>query len=285
MSSLMPSPTPAGPTEQAGGTEDTAAPAVVRPRKFIQSFWRGNQAFWRDVLFKADGSPDWPAPGSGWSGPLPLDQSKLPGHGAIQTINTNENPHRNEFVQSIWRSNEGWYRTVPFNTDGTPAWPAPGTGWSGPLKLDDVVPGCGDIQAHDSLLLGNRSGFIQDVWRGNQGWWRIVYFRPDGTPGWPPQGTGWQGPLPLEGTVPGQGDMQAQDALVYADGSRFAQTVWRGNQGFTRVVPFRADGMPDWPPRGTGWSPVAPIHELPGCGDFQALGTLVCLPRDEPPRP
>ena len=48
MSSLIPSPSPAGST-QTRSTEDTAAPVVVRPRKFIESFWRGNQAFWRDV--------------------------------------------------------------------------------------------------------------------------------------------------------------------------------------------------------------------------------------------
>lgn len=281
MSSAMPSPNLAGSTAQAGNTEDTAGPAVVRPRKFIQTFWRGNQAFWRDVPFRADGSPDWPPPGSGWSGPLPLDQSKLPGHGDMQTTNTNENPRRNEFVQGIWRSNQAFWRTVPFNADGSPAWPPPGSGWSGPVELDDTMPGCGNIQAHDSLLLSNESGFIQSAWRGNQGFSRTVYLKPDGTPAWPPAGTGWS---PIEGAMPGCGDVQAIDSLVYADRSRFLQSAWRGNQGFARAVPFRADGMPDWP-RATPWSSTAPIHQLPGCGDFQALGTLVCLPRDEPPRP
>jgi hypothetical protein len=278
----MPSSNPAEST-QIGSTEGAAGSAVVRPRKFIQTMWRGNEAFWREVLFGADGGPVWPGPGDGWSGPLPIDQDKLPGHGPIQTTDTNENPHRNEFTQAIWRGNEGWYRTVPFNTDGTPNWPTPGTGWSGPQNLDKVVPGCGDIQAHDSLLLGNRSGFIQGVWRGNQGWSRVVRFKPDGIPDWPPQGTGWQGPLSLDENAPGHGDMQAQDALVYADGSKFLQTVWRGSEGFTRVVPFRPDGMPDWPRR-SPWSPLPPIDKFPGCGNLQAWGTLVCLPRDEPPR-
>jgi hypothetical protein len=175
---------------------------------------------------------------------------------------------------------------VPFNTDGTPAWPPSGSGWSGPLPPLDLgdLPGRGDFQAHDTLMLGNGSGFIQGFWRSNQGWWRVVYFKADGIPNWPPDRIGWHGPLPLDENAPGWGDMQAQDALVYADGSKVVQTVWRGNQGFRRVVPFGIAGWPDWCGV-TRWLPVPPLNEFPGSGELQAYGTLVCLPRDEPPRP
>ena len=53
----------------------------------------------------------------------------------------------------------------------------------------------------------------------------------------------------------------------------FVQCFWRGNQGFARSAPIKADGIPDWGKAGS-WSKPIHIANLPGDGDIQCMGVL-----------
>ena len=108
-----------------------AQTAYVLPNKTLQqSFWRGNQGWVRIVPLRANGSPDW-GRASSWHGPVGL--SSLPGSGSIQAQTATVFRNRT-LVQGIWRSNQGWSRTVPLRADGTPDWGRAGA-WSGPISL------------------------------------------------------------------------------------------------------------------------------------------------------
>jgi len=93
-----------------------------------QSFWRGNQGWYRSVPMKSDGTPDWSKAGA-WGGPVLL--SALPGSGSMQAQNGYIMPS-GQLQQSIWRGNQGWYRSVPMKSNGTPDWNK-ASAWDGPL--------------------------------------------------------------------------------------------------------------------------------------------------------
>ena len=225
-----------------------------------QAFWRGNQGFTRTIPFKKDGTPNWCA-ASDWSAPIPI--SALPGSGDIQSQSSFVYLNGKTLVQSFWRGNEGFSRTVPVKDDCTLGTPSD---WSAPIPLS-ALPGSGDIQSQNAYVSPGEL-LVQSFWRGNQGFTRTVPFNADGTPNWP-AASPWSAPIGPS-ILPGCGDIQAQSGFVSANGTILFQTVWQGNQGFTRTVPFKADGTPDWP-AASPWSTPIPTCHLHGCGDIQSF--------------
>jgi hypothetical protein len=107
-----------------------------------QSFWRGNQGWYRTVPVTSGGAPIWNQAGA-WQGPLTLNG--LPGQGSIQTQSSVTYPGNQELLQSLWRSNLGYWRTVPINTAGTILWNQ-AQPWSAPIPVT-ALPGAFSIHA------------------------------------------------------------------------------------------------------------------------------------------
>lgn len=206
---------PIGIAEFPGHGEMQALSTLVFPngKAFQQCYWRGDQRFCRQVDFNVDGSPRWPGASQGWSPPLDLAGSGLPGVGAVRATNTIVYPNGRTFQECYRRSSQGFCRQVNFRADGTPDWPSLSQGWSGPLGTEPL-PGTGDVQAATSLMHLDGKAFTQSLWRGNQGFWRDVMFKPEGSPDWAHAPT-WAGTTEIA-QLPGAGPMQAANILVYA---------------------------------------------------------------------
>jgi cysteine-rich repeat protein len=101
---------------------------IMENGELQQSFWRGGEGYARQVPFKTDGTPDW-GNATAWSGPIPV--ADLPGSGDMQA-QTSYVMENGELQQSFWRGGEGFYRQVPFKSDGTLDWDN-ATPWSGPI--------------------------------------------------------------------------------------------------------------------------------------------------------
>ncbi|HEX9677115.1 MAG TPA: hypothetical protein VGA07_14160 [Anaerolineales bacterium] len=165
--------------------------------------------------------------------------------------------------QSLWRGNEGWYRTVPIQ--GTQVdWNHAST-WAGPISLSGM-PGSGTIRTLDDFVVG--SVYWQSFWRTYHGWYRTVPV-VNGAPDWRNAGL-WQGPSAVAG-LPGGGTLQTQGGFVA--GTTLWQSIWRGDQGWYRTVPI-VDGQIQWRSAG-GWQGPTTLAGLPGSGSLQAQSDYV----------
>ncbi|MCL4872301.1 MAG: hypothetical protein KJ063_25350, partial [Anaerolineae bacterium] len=169
-----------------------------------QALWRGNQGWSRTVPI-VNGAVNWGG-ASTWSGPVAA--STLPGSGTVQSLGG----YRlgNTLYQSMWRGNQGWAREVPI-VNNQPVWGS-ATAWSGPVDISNL-PGAGTMNSQADFIIGNT--LWQSVWRGNQGWMRTVPI-VSGVVNWG-GASNWSGPTNIN-TLPGSGDMQAQDAYYLSSG-------------------------------------------------------------------
>lgn len=239
---------------QAQAVEDTYS-------NLIMTGWRGNESYYRTTDISGNSST---SVRSAWRGSYLVGD--FPGSGNILTISYLRGP--STVYQSIWRAGngvQGYFRQIPIASGGL-NWNG-ATQWEGPLPLSSF-PGFGAIQAHGDVLVGNT--VYQTLWRGNQGWFREVPV-VNGVIQWPSSGAGWQGPIPL-GSMPGSGDMQAQDNYVI--GSLVWQHMWRSNTRWTRSVPI-INGIAQWNQAST-WSNTTSDFSLPDPGiNISAAGSLV----------
>ena len=128
-----------------------------------------------------------------------------------------------------------------------------------------LLPGTGELQTQSGYLSNNNTVLAQAIWRGNQGWIRTVPVGPDGYLD-TANASAWSGPSNISG-IPGTGDMQSTENFLIRNGAALFQSVWRGNQGWTREVPV-VNGSPNFSSAGT-WAGPTSIDELPGAGDLQ----------------
>lgn len=228
--------------------------------QLYESVWRNNQG-WTRTVSVVNGAIQWGSAGA-WSGPITL--SGLPGSGDMQTqVNYRIG---NGFIQAIWRSNQGWMRTVPIVNDVIQWGQAPA--WGGPLSLSGL-PGTGDLQTQGDYAAGNT--LIQTIWRSDQGWTRYVPI-VNGVVQWSQAGA-WSGPLSIN-TLPGSGSIQASDNFVV--GNTYWQTIWRSNQQYTRYAPI-INGNVEFGQASDWWSTTSQ-ENLPGSGSVQAQGNYVLVP-------
>ncbi|HEV2145919.1 MAG TPA: hypothetical protein VGR37_00735 [Longimicrobiaceae bacterium] len=113
----------------------------------MQAIWRGGQGWYRTVPM-LNGEPNWGA-ASAWSGPVAL--STLPGSGTVQAQDEIVYTSGSALMQSFWRGDQGWHRTVPM-LNGAPNWNAASV-WSGPVALS-TLPGSGSVQAQANHYTG-----------------------------------------------------------------------------------------------------------------------------------
>lgn len=173
-----------------------------------------------------------------------------------------------KLVQVVWRGNEKWTRRVPLNADRSPNFNAART-WVKEQRVGEL-PGSGDVQSYQSTTFPNRT-IQESVWRNNQGFHRTIPLNVGGEPDWS-RASGWTGPLAASG-LPGAGSNQAQDDYVYPNQAHLMQSVWRGDQGFWRTVPF-LNGSPNWG-AASAWSAPIPVSANPGAGSLQTLDAIV----------
>ena len=238
----------------SGTTDLTMSTALG---SLYEAIWRNDQGWSRSVATDPTGAILWGSAPTTWAGPISI--SGMPGSGIMQSAAN----YRvgNTLVQSMWRGNQGWYRYVPIAFDVVQWVSAPG--WSGPVSIS-TMPGTSDMQAGGDYVVGNN--LIQALWRNNQGWWRSVPV-VNGSIQWP-QATAWGGPININ-TLPGSGDMQAQDN--YSIGDTYWQITWRNNVQWTRHVPI-VNGTVRFD-LASGWSVTTPQEYLPGSGSVQTQGS------------
>lgn len=178
-------------------------------------------------------------------------------------------------LQSFWIDNNGYWRTVQFKADGTPDWNNAGK-WSAPISATASampLPGSGNMQSQAGLFFKDNSVYQQGIWRGNQGFYRTVPVKSDGSLDWNNASKWNDKPIDTTG-LPGSGDMQDQAFIVYPNGT-IMQGIWRNNTGYYRTLGYKSDGTPDWD-HASNWS--APLEStssaVPGSGNVQSLGGL-----------
>ena len=131
-------------------------------------------------------------------------------------------------------------------TTATPtstATPVPGGScpWSAPISLT-TLPGSGSIQTHSDFIFSNGTKLEQSIWRGDQGFWRIVPVVA-GEIVWASAGV-WSQPISVS-TLPGSGSIQTHSDFIFSNGTKLEQSIWRGDQGFWRIIPM-VNGEPQW---------------------------------------
>jgi hypothetical protein len=132
-----------------------------------QSFWRGNQGYSRTVPI-SNNEIQWNQ-ASAWSAPTLI--TTLPGSGDMQA--ESEFVVGNTLTQSIWRGNQGFWRTVPISNNEI-QWNQ-ASAWSAPTLIT-TLPGSGDMQAKSEFVVGNT--LIQSYWRSNREYWRTAPIIP-----------------------------------------------------------------------------------------------------------
>lgn len=225
-----------------------------------EAVWRGNQGWSRDVQLTTNGTIMWwlyP----GWSGPASI--SSIPGSGDLQAqVNYRVG---DVLVQGFWRGNQGWTRDVPIVRDVVQWGSAPP--FAGPINIGGL-PGSGDMQAHGDYAAG--STIIQAIWRSNQGFARNVPI-VNGVAQWGQASAwNWNNPISIN-TLPGSGDMQAQDN--FAIYNVYYQTIWRGGQQYRRTVPI-VNNVVEFGQAST-WTNGTADENLQGSGSVQAQGNYV----------
>jgi hypothetical protein len=124
------------------------------------------------------------------------------------------------------------------------------------------------LRARPEDHLFSRATLTQSFWRGGEGFSRSVPIR-NGTVQWT-QAEPWSAPLPVD-LLPGAGDIQADSS--YLLGGELRQSIWRGNEGFSRAVPI-VDGVVRWS-QASPWSGPVPIATLPGDGAMEATSSYL----------
>jgi hypothetical protein len=112
-----------------------------------QSFWRGDQGWYRTVPVDSGGNPIWHQ-ARPWNGPLGLNG--LPGQGSMQTLSGEVYPGNRDLLQSLWRSNQGYWRQVPIDAAGNILW-SQARPWSAPIPIN-ALPGSGNIEAQAGAI-------------------------------------------------------------------------------------------------------------------------------------
>jgi hypothetical protein len=103
-------------------------------------------------------------------------------------------------------------------------------------------------------------------YRSNQEWSQVVPV-DDGEPLW----THASALMQFDSDVPGSGSFQTESAFVIGD--TITESVWRGNQGWSRTVPIDSN-VPYWD-NASSWAGPVSISGLPGSGTLQTHADFV----------
>jgi hypothetical protein len=142
------------------------------------------------------------------------------------------------------------------------------TAWSGPIEITGL-PGAGEYQSQSDIYIENGATLLQAIWRGDQGWTRKVPV-VNGVPNFS-AASAFSGPIEITG-LPGSGSYQAQTDRYDKNGTELVQSIWRGNQGWTRKIPV-VNGVPNFSAASAFSGPIKLIG-FPGTGDYQSQSDI-----------
>jgi len=166
------------------------------PNRVMQeAVWRGDVGHYRNIPLNPGGMPNWKAAGA-WGS---VSLSSVPGTGSYQAQDDFVYGSDQAMMQSIWRSDVGYYREVPL-LNGSPNWSQAG-GWG--VASISGNPGSGSMQAQDAIIYPNRQTMMQSIWRGDAGYYRTVPMDAYGRPNWGAT-SAWSAPSSLS-AMPGAG--------------------------------------------------------------------------------
>ncbi|HEX3044989.1 MAG TPA: peptidoglycan DD-metalloendopeptidase family protein [Bacillota bacterium] len=197
--------------------------------ELVQTIWRGDQGFQRTVPI-VSGNFDWNHAGS-WLNPISI--TSLPGSGSIQTLDEFILPDRSALLQGLWRGNQGFYRTVPIINNQI-SWLSAGS-WSNPSSIS-TLPGSGDVQGQQNILIPGRNYLFQEFCRGGNFYWRTVPI-VNRVIQWPSASI-YYGPLEING-LPGSGQLLAMDAYLMPNGTELQMGFWRGDTAASQTGYYR----------------------------------------------
>jgi hypothetical protein len=203
--------------------------------------------------------------------------------GNHQTLTTLTLPS-NKIIQSYWRANQGWTRTIPLKADGNPDWAA-APYWTGPLS-PSILPGTGDLMTFSTYTLpAPANKLMQSFWRkgssatdpsDDEGYLRgvpLVNGNPDFN-----QAESWNTTPFNNSGLPATGHLLATETYYLPTANKLMQQMWIKNAStgvvseWIRTITIRADGTPDWS-SGT-WTSNSTT--LPQSGvDIQAMAAYV----------
>lgn len=186
-----------------------------------QEVWQGSNVRRRNSVVELDGTVDWSTSSDWTQGQAPPIEGTVQSQVIYQV--------GNNMIKGVWIDDQGWVQYIPVINDVI-LWGQPGE-WIGPIALGSM-PGSGSVQAHGDYVVGNT--LIQGIWQNNEGWTRTVPIA-NGQIQWNLASPTWGGPISIS-TMPGSGDMQAQDNWVVKD--TYWQVIWRNNQQWTRTLPI-----------------------------------------------
>ncbi|MCL4872302.1 MAG: hypothetical protein KJ063_25355, partial [Anaerolineae bacterium] len=218
-----------------------------------------------EVEIRSEGAPPPPSPTATTAPPTPTN-TPAPTNTPSPTNTPTPSPTPitgNRVEQAIWRNNQGWTRMVPV-VNGQPDWNN-ASAWSGSTGTG-TLPGSGNVEVLAGYVVGNT--LHQALWRGNQGWSRTVPI-VNGAVNWGGAST-WSGPVSAS-TLPGSGTVQSLGG--YKLGNTLYQSMWRGDQGWTREVPI-VSNQPDWN-NASVWSGPVNISNLPGSGSVNSQADFI----------
>ncbi|NEO90047.1 MAG: hypothetical protein F6K56_07220 [Moorea sp. SIO3G5] len=127
--------------------------------------------------------------------------------------------------QAYWRGNEGWFRDVDIQADGTvigspPAWKYIGTPDNPVDQNQEPLPGKGKMLCQNNWLTPDGKTLRQAYWRGDQqtgkqeGYYRNVEIDSNGYPNFS-KATDWSKlNSPNQAGLSGSGLMETQNAVV-----------------------------------------------------------------------
>jgi hypothetical protein len=203
----------------------------------MQSVFRGGYYYYRSGRIWGD-DKDY-INGDQWSSGFASTSGLFPGLGDVQAMSTYYQSSNSYYVDTIWRSNQGYTRYVP--TAGTAILWDKSSQWYGPTGIE-TFPGSGELQALSTYYKSNKSILVQTVWRGDVGYVREVPVS-GGIPAWNYAGA-WNTAYSLS-DFPGSGSIVAVNELMIQNDGKLFQSIWRGDEGYNRLIPV-SGGTPDF---------------------------------------
>jgi hypothetical protein len=171
----------------------------------------------------------------------------------------------NVLYQSSWRAGVGYSRTIQISNGRLDLTNI--SNWSAPIS-DSGLPGSGQVQAVGNAVYQNN--LVQVVWRSNIGYSRTVPYSGS-TVDWK-AASAWQSATLTN--YPGLGDIQSYSLVNNTDGG-ILEAYWRGNLGYSRVIPSGVQfGLCTSLVSCSVSGPIS-ISGLPGSGDIESQADYV----------
>jgi hypothetical protein len=152
--------------------------------------------------------------------------------------------------------------------------PLEGSGQSGPVRQAEFS--FVRNRTAGNLCQANAKTISQAVWINNLAYVRSVPVNlATKKPNWG-NASDWVGPVAPDGLIPGSGPVNTDDIFIYPSAKKLIQSFWRSGEGYSREVPLKTDGTPDWN-AAEPWpaNPISANVYPPFSGEMQVSDSLL----------